>query len=186
MPSPLGHVIAGAAAGWLIAGTPGGRGQPRRGIVRDACLFGALGALPDVDLIFGAHSGPTHSLAAAAIVSAAIVAAARSAAMRPRIVTAAACFAAYASHVLLDWLATDSSPPIGIMALWPFSREHYESDLHVFMAISRRYWTGWSFVRQNAIAVARELAILLPLLAVIVLARTRGRPRAARGEPPPR
>ena len=54
---------------------------------------------------------------------------------------------AYASHTLLDWLGTDSSPPIGIMALWPFSRGYYESTWHVFMAISRRYWLPefWTF-----------------------------------------
>ena len=39
---------------------------------------------------------------------------------------------AYATHTLLDWLGTDASPPIGIMALWPFSR----------IAISNRHGTS--------------------------------------------
>ena len=60
---------------------------------------------------------------------------------------------AFASHVLLDWLGSDASPPIGIMALWPFSSAYYESELHVFMAISRRYYQGWAFVEQNGRAV---------------------------------
>ncbi len=75
--------------------------------------------------------------------------------------------AAYASHVLLDWLGSDSSPPIGVMALWPFSRAYYESDLHVFMAISRRYYQGWRFVTQNVLAVSLELVILVPVLALV-------------------
>ena len=87
--------------------------------------------------------------------------------------TPASCFAAYASHVLLDWLATDSSPPIGIMALWPLSHRYYESDLHLFLAISRRYLQGWRFVRQNVFALARELVILIPVLGLVVLTRER-------------
>ena len=75
---------------------------------------------------------------------------------------------AYASHTLLDWLGTDSSPPIGIMALWPFSRAYYESHLHVFMAISRRYWLP-EFWTLNVLALGRELAILLPLALVVFL-----------------
>ena len=86
---------------------------------------------------------------------------------------ALACVAAYASHVLLDWLGSDSSPPIGVMALWPFSRAYYESDLHVFMAISRRYYQGWRFVTQNVLAVSLELLILVPALALVW--RFRGR-----------
>ena len=81
---------------------------------------------------------------------------------------------AYASHTLLDWLGSDSSPPIGIMALWPFSRDHYESQLHVFMAISRRYWLP-EFWIGNLVALARELAILLPIVTVVLVLR--GRPR---------
>jgi hypothetical protein len=81
--------------------------------------------------------------------------------------------AAYATHTLLDWLGTDSSAPIGIMALWPVSRGYYESPFHVFMAISRRYWLPdfWMF---NARAVARELALLGPVLGLVLwLRRTR-------------
>jgi hypothetical protein len=83
--------------------------------------------------------------------------------------------AAYASHTLLDWLGSDTSPPIGIMALWPVSREYSESRLHLFMAISRRYWLPefWSY---NLRALLRELAILLPVLAAVTLLRRRAGP----------
>jgi membrane-bound metal-dependent hydrolase YbcI (DUF457 family) len=177
MPSPIGHFIAGVAAGWLVSGAP--RRAERQRAWLEAGLFGALGALPDVDLLVGAHSGPTHGIGAAALVGLAALALqiARAPDSRGKPVLAPgllalACFAAYGSHVLLDWLARDTTPPIGIMALWPFSREHYQSELHLFMAISRRYHQGWSFVRQNTLALTRELAILLPvLIAVLVLRR---------------
>ena len=179
MPSPVGHAMAGIACAWVVSGAPAGVGRRSR-LVKDVLLFGALGMLPDIDLVFGAHSGPTHSIGAAAIV--AIAALIVRAAFRrqgsaaggvPTAAFVAACAAAYGSHVVLDWMASDSTPPIGVMALWPFSRQHYESDLHVFMAISRRYHQGWSFLRHNTLALARELAILLPILSLLLLFRRR-------------
>jgi hypothetical protein len=81
--------------------------------------------------------------------------------------------AAYASHILLDWLGQDTSAPSGIMALWPASQAYFESGLNVFLAISRRYHQGWPFVRANFVAVIRELAILGSLLAIIAATRRR-------------
>jgi len=174
-------VIAGVAAGWLVAGRP----NAPDAVKRQALLFGALGALPDIDLLVGAHSGPTHSLGAALVVG--IVAGlVQHLSVRRHgqsglsaLAFAVACGAAYGSHALLDWLGTDSSPPIGIMALWPFTAAHYESNLHVFMAVSRRYYHGWVFVRHNALALVRELAILVPLLMLIILLRPRPGSRPA-------
>jgi membrane-bound metal-dependent hydrolase YbcI (DUF457 family) len=182
MPSPVGHVIAGVAAGWLAAGSP----KLSRTLLtrlpgpfgREAVVFGLLGALPDIDLLVGAHSGPTHSLGAALVVGV-LAWCARKRWRLPEgmglspLAFAVACSAAYGSHALLDWLGTDSSPPIGIMALWPFSAAHYESDVHLFMAISRRYYQGWVFVRHNAVAIVRELIVLIPLLMLTISFRFR-------------
>lgn len=163
--------MAGIACAWIVSGVP--RGPDRVRLAREALLFGAIGMLPDIDLAFGAHSGPTHSIGAMTIIAVAAIAAWKRAAPIPPTFFVLACAAAYGSHVLLDWMATDSTPPIGVMALWPFSREHFESDLHVFMAISRRYHQGWPFVRQNTLALLRELAILLPILSLLLLFRRR-------------
>jgi membrane-bound metal-dependent hydrolase YbcI (DUF457 family) len=208
VPSPLGHVIAGVATGWLVSGAP------RRAALDDpacraALVFGPLGALPDIDLLFGAHSGPTHSIGAALIVGVAVAiikivwhlqhpgTLAPSAPWHPQHPGTLApwhpgtlivsCVLAYSSHPLLDWLAQDTMPPIGVMALWPFSRAHYESDLHVFMAISRRYSQGWPFVRHNVLAVLRELAILLPVLGLVAALRGRmsGSPSQSSGTASP-
>jgi membrane-bound metal-dependent hydrolase YbcI (DUF457 family) len=133
--------------------------------------FGALGALPDVDLLLGAHSGPTHSIGAVAILAVGAWLVARVRGWRDPGCLALACALAYGSHVLLDWLGTDTTVPIGIMVLWPFSREHYESAAHLFMGISRHYSQGWPFVVQNVFAIARELVILVPVLAVVMMMR---------------
>ena len=138
-------------------------------------LYAALGMAADLDLLVGAHSGATHGLGAALIVGATVWVVLRIRGVSRVVRTACASAIAYASHTLLDWLGTDSSPPIGIMALWPFSREYYESPWHIFMAISRRYWLPefWTF---NLLALGRELLILVPLAGIVLLIR---RSRAA-------
>ena len=152
MPSPLGHALGAVAVGWLIEG--------RRPTRATTCLYAAIGVAPDLDLLAGTHSTYTHSLGAVALAFAAALALAGT--RRRRLACAVA--AAWASHLLLDWLGSDTSAPIGIMALWPFTREHYQSTLYVFEAISRRYWLPEQFIWGNLRAAAREVLVLAPLL----------------------
>ena len=163
MPSPVGHALAGLASGWLIRGNRIDKAPGRR----EAVLFAGLGALADFDLLFGMHSGPTHGIGAAVLAGAFAWAPWIQVSGRARMTLAFACVLAFASHILLDWLGSDTSPPIGIMALWPFSREYYESNLHVFMAVSRRVWQPEIFWIQNLTALLRELLILVPPVLVI-------------------
>jgi len=173
MPSPIGHALAGVAAGWVVRSTPlpHGSGTFRW---REAALFASLGMAPDLDLLVGLHSGPTHGLGVAVLAAAAAwLPGIAGPAVASRVALAVACVLAYASHTLLDWLGTDSSAPIGIMALWPFSREFYESDLHVFMAVSRRIHQPELFWMQNRAALARELLILVPIVLAVSVIRRR-------------
>ena len=165
MPSPVAHAIAGVLTGWLVD-------PPPRGSAWTVATFAAAGMAADLDLLVGAHSGPTHGIGAALIVGAVSWIILRRRHVPGSGSRACATTLAYASHTLLDWLGTDSSPPIGIMALWPFSHRYFESPWHVFMAISRRYWVPefWTF---NALALARELVILLPLAWLVFTARRR-------------
>lgn len=114
----------------------------------------------DLDLLVGAHSGPTHSLGGTFLVGLATYL------LRRRWRFTLAISLAYASHILLDWLGSDSAPPIGIMALWPLTRDYYESSLHVFYAVSRRYWLP-DFWMLNLRAVMRELIVLTPITALV-------------------
>jgi len=173
MPSPIGHALAGAAAGWMVRGTRLPSGSGSHGW-REAVLFASLGMAPDLDLLIGLHSGPTHGLGVAVLAAAAAwLPGLAGPPVHNRLTLAVACVLAYASHTLLDWLGTDSSPPIGIMALWPFSREYYESGLHVFMAVSRRIHQPDLFWSQNLAALSRELLILVPIVAAVALVRRR-------------
>ena len=149
------------------------RAGPSASALPIACAAVALA--PDLDLLVGTHSTYTHSVGAVALA----YVAARVVARQPP-VAALALALAWATHLLLDWLGSDTSAPIGIMALWPFTTEHYQSSWSVFDAISRRYWMGQTFLLQNAKAVARELLILGPI--VWLAARfARGRQEAGLG-----
>jgi inner membrane protein len=163
VPSPIGHALAGVIAGSLAS-------LPNQDRVRRIAFYAAAGMAADLDLLVGAHSGPSHGIGAALIVGAVTWAIVRGAGRRRSALAACAIALAYASHTLLDWLGTDSSPPIGIMALWPFSHQYYESPWHVFMAISRRYWLPafWTF---NLLALGRELLILIPLAGIVFAMR---------------
>jgi membrane-bound metal-dependent hydrolase YbcI (DUF457 family) len=127
-----------------------------------------VGTLPDLDLLAGVHSAQTHSIGVAAIAGAIAAAIVRRDRVRVGFVTAIA----YATHILLDWLGNDGTPPFGVMGLWPFSDRYFESDLHIFMAISRRYWlTG--FWMHNVTAIVREMLILGPIAVLILWMRQR-------------
>lgn len=136
----------------------------------DLRLYSALcivaACLPDIDFAWGRHSMETHSLTFAVLCGLGVLAWRRS----PRLATAFTL--AVASHVLLDWLGSDDSPPLGVMALWPFSRDFYFAEAYVFQTISRRYWLP-GFVMHNALAVLREIALLLPLAAGVFVLRRR-------------
>jgi hypothetical protein len=139
---------------------------------RAALVFAGLAVSPDLDLLVGAHSMYTHGIGAALIVLLAV--AALTPAHAHRWTAACACAAAYATHTLLDWMGNDTTPPIGIMALWPFTSDYYESNLHFFMAITRRYWLP-GFWTHNLIAMLREIGTLVPLALLVYFLR---RPRA--------
>jgi len=124
----------------------------------------ALAIAPDGDLFLSAHRTMTHS--AGAVVAAGLVAAAIARWRRwPIGASVAIAAVAVGSHVVLDWLGKDSSAPIGIMALWPFSQTYFSSGLDLFMDVSRRYWLYDEFVVHNSRAAARELALIGPIAA---------------------
>jgi hypothetical protein len=171
VPSPLGHALGGFAAGWLIGPEPAGSSvgtdtAPRswwRCVVRSrrARVYVAAGLIADLDLLVGLHSRYTHSLGAVLLALAVTLWWTRhrgAVALSMSLAVAAS----YGSHVLLDWLAQDTSPPLGIMALWPFDSGFFLSPVHVFLGISRKYWLAAAW-RENTVSVARELLILGPL-----------------------
>jgi hypothetical protein len=121
----------------------------------------AAAVLPDVDFLWGRHNMETHSLGAAVLAGLVVLAWTRGRGVRLAVLVAAA----WASHVLFDWLGSDTTPPIGVMALWPLSGDYYFAYAYWFEAISRRTHLP-NFWSHNLYAVARELVMLAPLAAL--------------------
>jgi inner membrane protein len=169
MPSPVGHGLAAIAAGWIVA-RPADTSRARW---TQGAILAATGAAPDLDLLIGQHSGAVHSIGAAAIVASA-AAALRWPVARSRALIWWSVCAAWASHPLLDALGEDSSAPIGVMALWPFTSRYFHSGLDIFSSIYRN-WRAPGIITHNAAAIARELAILVPIVVVIWMVRRRRR-----------
>lgn len=134
-------------------------------------LCAAAAVLPDIDFLWGRHSMETHSLGAAILAGLAVLAWTRGRERRLALLVALA----WASHVLFDWLGSDTTPPLGVMALWPFTSEFYFAHAYVFEAISRRTYRP-DFWRHNAYAVATEVLFLAPIAALAAWLRVR-RPR---------
>lgn len=174
MPTPIGHALAGMAAGAVPAAI--GLARHRRTPAPLIIMYACLGMAPDLDFLFAMHSSYTHSVGAtlvAAFVSAASV-------RSGRLSLGMTAGAAYGSHLLLDWLGTDNVVPFGIMALWPFSESYYLAGTDWFVPVCREYWRAaccWQLVQ----AVMRELAVLGPIAVVSILLAQRARHRDTRG-----
>lgn len=146
MPSPIGHALGGIAIGWHVS--------PSQKL-RTAAVLAAVAIAPDLDLVFGTHREISHSIGAALAAGLVAVVATRS----PR--WGAAIALAWASHVLFDWLSNDTRPPIGVMALWPFTRDYYKASFEIFPPVSRKYWESRFWI-YNLRAVVMEMVILGP------------------------
>jgi membrane-bound metal-dependent hydrolase YbcI (DUF457 family) len=165
MPSPVAHGLVGLTVHILASRDRSELRDPwRLGVTLGAAL------LPDLDLSFrlldgrNHHSGELHSVGAAVLVAAAAAVFFSLRHWRRPIGLAVTVGLAWCSHLLLDYLNVDTNPPIGLLALWPFSRSYFKFPYPIFMDIGRTL--DWTTVRHDVAAVAWECAILVPLLLV--------------------
>src|SRR5262245_1410110 len=68
-------------------------------------------------------------------------------------------FAAYSSHLLIDYFTDDGSKPYGIPLFLPFTQEHFISPLSIFYSIHRGELTDL-FSMHNLMGVLIELAVM--------------------------
>ena len=131
-----------------------------------------LAVMPDLDLVLrDYHRSITHSVTAVAAVG--VIAALVAARMRRPIARVAGmCAAAWATHLLLDWLGVDRLYfPYGIQLLWPFDRTWFISGLDIFAGTERHNIFGAAAIKQNAAAIGQEIVLLLPIVLAIWLIR---------------
>ena len=191
MASPVGHALAGLALGRLTEGgaPPGGR--------LFVPLCAALAVAPDLDFLPGLlvgqpalyHQGGSHSLAAALLVSLGLsLALGRDS--RSRRLGFAAFFAAYSSHLLLDYLGTDARPPLGVPLLWPVSDATWISPISFLPGVHHATsgvetsgeWLKMVFSRHNLRPILFELMLVGPLL-LLALGSRRWRRKPVVGNP---
>ena len=163
MPSPLAHALAGLAVHVVSSRDRAELADRwRAGVTLAAALA------PDVDLAFkyvdgrNHHNDEMHSIGLALLAAGAAALAFRWRRRRAPLATAVAVFLGWSSHLLLDFLNVDTNPPIGLLALWPFSHAYWKSPVPLFLDIGRTL--TWATMRHNAVAGAWECAVLVPLL----------------------
>ena len=172
MPSPIGHAIAGLTLHVASARDEGELLSWRRiGVLVVASLA------PDLDLLLrlldgrNHHQQATHSFGFAMLAALAAAAAFRLLGWPRPLVFGGVVGLAWSVHVVLDYLNRDTNPPIGLMALWPWSREFYKFPWPIFLDVGRTF--SWETLRNNLLAAAWEVVVLLPLFSLAW--RLRGR-----------
>ncbi len=168
MPSPIGHSLAGLAAGWLT-NRPSPAWKP---LLLQAAVLCAIGMAPDLDLLWGRHSRETHSIGAAVCVG--FVAAWRrwpvGASTRLGIFFSVAL--AWTLHPVMDAFSIDNAEPVGVMLWWPVSSAFVHAAHPVFDPISR-HWNSPDIWSHNFNAAVHELLKLGPVALLIWLLRRR-------------
>jgi membrane-bound metal-dependent hydrolase YbcI (DUF457 family) len=175
----LGHTAAGYLA--YEAVRPADRHRP--GVL--AAAIGLANA-PDLDFLPGLvigqagafHRGVTHTILAVAAVTVATALGALLLGRGRRVTGAAALWAGavWASHLLLDYFTTDTTPPFGARFLWPLSDRYLIAPVTplsevVIDSTGRRAFFA-QLLTPDALAVwAHELAALACIVAAVHILR---------------
>jgi membrane-bound metal-dependent hydrolase YbcI (DUF457 family) len=177
MPSPIGHVLAGVAVA-LVADAASPSLWSRVRFTTGLIALAALAALPDADLLYPTiHRAVTHSIGSVVLVTIMGAAVTGWVTGRRALGFGALCGAAWASHLLLDWLGVDPNPPFGIKALWPFSDGWFIASVHLFPGTERRQLFTAAALATNLYAAAIEIAVLAPVVLAAWVVRWRARRR---------
>ena len=172
MPSPVGHSLAGLIA-YQIA--PEIDGMARGQVI--AWYILAANA-PDLDFLPGLmagdpnrfHHGFSHSSGLALLFAIAVSLLLRLRQREWRWKQFLVFFGLYLSHLVLDYLGEDHSPPYGVPLFWPASQAYYMSPTPLFPDIHRSNATAGFFPSlfsaHNLWSVSVECLVLAPLLLV--------------------
>jgi membrane-bound metal-dependent hydrolase YbcI (DUF457 family) len=128
---------------------------------------------PDLDFLPGIllgneslfHRGAGHSLAGSFLygLSVLVPALILTRSWRKALQAAALGAGLFLSHLLLDLVGRDPSPPHGIQVFWPFSDVYLVSPWHLFPHLERHPF-DWSVIPRAIPVVAAEVVLLVPLL----------------------
>jgi len=171
MPTPLAHSLAGTTIALFSSGK-----RPLDLKLLAASVIAALFADIDFGISFlvgqNVHHYFTHSLGFTLLFTGAAYLLARALGrVRPEL-DAMVLGVSYLSHILLDILSKDTAPPYGLELFWPLSDRFHISPILVFDDVFRGTLAKL-FGLHNWLAVGREVLILGPPTAVVLLWRKR-------------
>ncbi|RPI02910.1 MAG: metal-dependent hydrolase [Calditrichaeota bacterium] len=170
MPTPIGHLFAGAVVYQASAKT-------KVMFLLFVCFFSLL---PDIDFLFGFPSGDpnryhhlfTHSFIFVALAGFTGGFIYFMVSGEKWFYSSAIFVSAGISHVLLDCLALDQRLPYGCPLLWPISNSFIISPITIFSDVKRisdsRQFFPSLLNLHNLKTVLLEITILTPLLAAFV------------------
>lgn len=69
------------------------------------------------------------------------------------------------SHLLVDWLTVDRSPPVGMMLAWPFSDHFYHAAFAFFPSVAKQNWAAVCST-QNLRLALMETILVLPIVII--------------------
>jgi inner membrane protein len=177
MPSPVGHSLMA----YIFYRTSLRPVQLRQWQVGALYLFTANA--PDLDFLPGLivgnlsryHHGPSHSLAFAILFGVVV-----SLFCSRRLCTFIVASSLYSSHVVLDYLVQDPSPPHGVPLLWPLTYEYFMASFAFFprfdyLARSTEPMFTAVLTLYNLSTIAIEIVLLSPLIVLVeIWSRIRG------------
>jgi inner membrane protein len=137
--------------GYLIYRAADDAGEKRW---RTVALYLFAANAPDLDFIPGLlmgnperyHHGPSHSLGFAILFGLALSLTTALFKLGDGRRNFSVFFSLYFSHVLLDYLSTDSSIPYGVPLFWPLSDEYYMAPFAFLPDIHRPVSSGMKFI----------------------------------------
>jgi inner membrane protein len=173
MPSPLGHSLMGYILYRASARPVAAHQWPHTALY----LFAANA--PDLDFVPGLfvgdiaryHHGPSHSIAFAIFFGVCA-----GAVFSRRFYAFVMGFSLYLSHILLDYLVQDPSPPLGVPLFWPFTHEYYIAPFAFYRAVNYPVNFDEPMMRivfsfHNFLTLLAEVVLLLPVLAIVSYCR---------------
>jgi len=132
MPSPVGHILGGAAV--YLAGA---RKESRSGLLLGITLLGSI--VPDLDFVPGIligsmgafHHGISHSLTVAVLFGVLVFLFVRRVEKAVAVHAAVLAASSYVTHIILDFVGV-SEGTRGVPIFWPLSDERIGYSLHLF------------------------------------------------------
>jgi hypothetical protein len=172
MPTPIGHSLAGFAAGEAA----GVRLAKRRWVSMLGLML--IANLPDADYIPGYlvgrpnayHHYALHGIGAAVSVGA-VIGMFYWLRFRRFLPYFALTSATYSTHLLLDYLAVDTSAPFGLQLFWPLTTKFFVSPFPVFMDIAKGQNNEAFFASllawHNLRSILWELVVMVPVIVAL-------------------